>query len=89
MKIKPVVIGCLVLLVIAATVIAATKSKKEVTPQEETILRAVLSEDQYQQLQEQYQEMDNEAVVNLMVQKAREYEQGEQPADSLETADAA
>lgn len=89
MKIKPIVIGCLVLLVIAATVIAATKSKKEVTPQEETILRAVLSEDQYQQLQEQYQSMDNEDVVELMVQKAREYEQGEQPADSAETADTA
>ena len=89
MKIKPVVIGCLVLLVIAATVIAATKSKKEVTPQEENILRAVLSDDQYQQLQEQYQEMDEEDFVNLMVQKAREYEQDKQPGDSAETADTA
>lgn len=89
MKIKPVVIGCLVLLVIAATVIAATKSKKEVTPQEETILKAVLSEDQYQQLQQQYESMDNEDIVELMVQKAREYEQGKQPVDSAETADTA
>ena len=75
MKTKPLVIGCLVLLVIAATVIGASKSKKEVTPQEETVLKAVLSGDQYQQLQQQYQSMDEQDFVNLMVQKAKEYQQ--------------
>ncbi len=86
MKTKPIFIGFLVLLVIAATVIAATKVKKEVTPQEETMLKAVLSDDQYQQLQEQYQQMDENDFVNLMVQKAKEYEQNKESAEASDTA---